>query len=82
MKSTHSLFHRITSADLAGVLPYFFVDRFVRWHTSHSMTSFITASLMPGSKNVGESSRTFYPVLDEVNMCDTISQRIFGVTVK
>ena len=40
MQSTHSLFHGIYSDILAGTLPYFYIKRFIRWHMSHSVTSF------------------------------------------
>ena len=46
--STHSLFHGISSATLAGNSPYFFVELFVRWHTSYFVTSFWAVFLMPG----------------------------------
>ena len=48
MISTHSLPHVIYSASLAGNWPYAFVDRFICWHTSHSVTSFRKALLMSG----------------------------------
>ena len=41
MRSTHGLFHGISSANLAGNLP-FFVDRFVRWRTLCFVTSLRT----------------------------------------
>ena len=44
--SKHSLFHGIYSASLAGILPYFLIDRFVRWHMSHSVTFLRTAPIM------------------------------------
>ena len=34
------------------------------------------------SANVEESSPPLYPVQDEVDMCGTISLRIFGVSVE
>ena len=38
--STHSLFHGIYSCFLAGNLPYFIFDRFVRWKVSQLVPSF------------------------------------------
>ena len=46
MRSTHSFLHGISSAILAGALPYFFTDRFVHWHMSHSVIYFSTSPLM------------------------------------
>ena len=34
IRSTNSLFHGISSANLAGNLPYFLFDNFVRWQVS------------------------------------------------
>ena len=48
MISKHSLSHVISSASLAGSWPYVFVDQFIRWHTSHSVTSFRKALLISG----------------------------------
>ena len=48
MISTHSLYHVISSASLAGNWPYVFIGRFVRRHTSHSVTYFRMAFLMSG----------------------------------
>ena len=72
MRSTHSLFHGISYDNLAGISPYFFVDRFVRWLVSNFITYFRTVFLM---------LPLFYPIMYEGYTCDTISQRIFGVSL-
>ena len=46
--STNSLFHGIFSDYLTGNLPYFIFDSFLCWQVSQLVTSFRTASLMPG----------------------------------
>ena len=48
MISTHNLFHGVSSAILAGILPYFFVEHSIRCHVSHPVTPPWTAFLMPG----------------------------------
>ena len=39
MRSTHSLFQGVSSASFAGNLPYFIIDRFVRWYVSQNVYS-------------------------------------------
>ena len=58
MRSTHILLH--------GILPYFNIDYFVRWHTSHSVTSFKTESLMCGTKNIGKSLPPIQTLMKEI----------------
>ena len=43
-----SLFHGISSASLAGNLPYFLFDHFVHWKVPQLVTYFRMAYLMPG----------------------------------
>ena len=44
--STQSLFRGISSASLAGNLPYFIFDNFVNWRVSQFLTYFQTESIM------------------------------------
>ena len=81
MISKHSSFHGVSSVSLEGNLPFFFIDYFLLWYVSQLVTSFWTVFWCFSSTNFGESLHLFYPVLDEGDMRDTISLRIFGVTV-
>ena len=48
IRSTQILFRGISSNSLAGNLPYFLFDFFLRWKVLQLVNYFRTASLMPG----------------------------------
>ena len=47
LKALSNLFHDVSSASFTGNLPYIFVERFIRWHTSHLVTSLWKDSIIP-----------------------------------
>ena len=76
---TQTLLHGISSATLDGILPNILFNRFVRCQVSQLLTSFGKYFIIKVQYKCLKYLPLFYPLLDEVDIYDINSIRIFGV---